>query len=253
MDNAMISVVIPVFNAEKFIVETLESIRMQTCRNYEVICVNDGSTDGSLQMLKKYQHKYSSMNITVLSQKNKGPAAARNFGMKHAKGRYLAFLDADDLWREDKLERQLEFLLRKNTGFSYTGYEFADSAGNRNGRVVHVPEHITYKKALLNTTISTITVMVDRKKIPEELLQMPENCAREDTATWWNILRSGYDAYGMDDTFSVYRRHRGSHSANKLRAVYGTFSLYRKQENMPLLQSAAYLLVNLTRAVKRRI
>lgn len=253
MDSAMISVVIPVFNAERFLIETLESVRRQTYQNYEVICVDDGSADGSLQVLKEYQHKHSNMNITVLAQENKGPATARNLGMKYAKGRFLAFLDADDLWREDKLEKQLEFLLKMNAAFSFTGYEFADSAGNRNGKVVHVPEHITYKEALRNTTISTITVLFDREKIPKKLLLMPEDCDREDTATWWNILRNGYDAYGLDDTFSVYRRHKGSHSANKLRAVYGTFKLYRKQENMSLFQSVAYLLVNLTRAVKRRI
>ena len=109
--------------------------------------------------------------------------------------------------------------------FSFTGYEFAGEDGVRNGRVVHVPNYITYEEALRNTTISTITVMFDREQIPEQLLLMPENCKREDTATWWQILKAGYTAYGIDEPLSVYRRHRNSHSANKFRAVWGTYKI----------------------------
>ena len=162
-------------------------------------------------------------------------------------------ISADDIWDKNKLEKQLKFMKEKNCAFSFTGYEFANEQAIRNGKVVHVPNEISYKEALKNTTISTITVMFDRGKIPTNLLLMPENCTREDTATWWKILKHGYIAYGLDEALSVYRRHSNSYSSNKWKAVLGTWNMYRVQEQMSVVTSARYLFFNLWNAVKRRV
>lgn len=271
--NEVISIVIPVYNAAPYLQETIESVQNQTYKNWELILVDDASTDGSMQLLKNYAAEYKTdakaasaetnrmadgenkgHKIKILSlPENKGPAAARNAGIREAEGRYLVFLDADDIWDKDKLKKQLAFMKEKQCAFSFTGYEFADETAARNGKVVHVPEKIVYEEALKNTTISTITVMFDREKLPEELLWMPENCQREDTATWWNILKHGYAAYGLDEPLSVYRRHAGSHSANKWNAVRGTWRMYRNQEMLSAPKAAYYMTFNLMNAVRRRI
>lgn len=256
MKDDLISIVIPVYNAAPYLRETIQSVRQQTYPHWELILVDDGSTDGSMEILQacKTKSRESGHRIEVLSiAENKGPAVARNTGVQAARGKYLAFLDADDIWDKDKLKKQLLFLKEKECAFGFTGYEFADQTAKRNGKIVSVPEKISYEEALKNTTISTITVMFDRSKLPEELLLMPEDCQREDTATWWNILKQGYSAYGLNEPLSVYRRHAGSHSANKWNAVKGTWRMYREQEQLSVARTAYYMTFNLMNAVKRRL
>lgn len=110
-----------------------------------------------------------------------------------------------------------------------------------------------YKDALKRTTISTITVMFDRKQISNEVLYMPLDARGEDTATWWKILRHGYTAYGIDEPLSVYRRYGGSRSSNKLDAVCGTWKMYRRNEKLGILRSSYYFCCYILNAVKRRI
>lgn len=254
-DN-LISIVIPVYNAALFLPRTLASVRKQTYPNWELIFVDDASTDSSVEWIEQQISIWNNLPNSVCLLKNKqnrGPAFSRNKGQSVAHGRYLTYLDADDYWQAEKLERQYQFMKEKNCAFSFTGYEFVGRDGIRNGRVVHVPRQISYKEALTNTVISTITVMFDRKKIPECLLHMPEECPREDTATWWNILREGYTAYGMDEALSVYCRHSGSHSSNKLKAVLGTYQMYRVQEGFGTMQTVSYMARYLYGAVKRRL
>lgn len=254
--DELISIVIPVYNAAPFLKRTLNSIKRQTSRSWELLLVDDASTDGSAQVIRKWCAEQKDMPNRVLllhNRENRGPAYSRNRGLRAARGRYLCYLDADDYWEAEKLERQYRFMKERKCAFSFTGYEFADAAGKRNGKTVHVPPTLTYRRALTNTTISTITVMLDRRKIPEELLLMPTDCGREDTATWWKILRSGYTAYGLDEALSVYCRHRGSHSANKLRAAAGTWRMYREQEKLPLWKTMYCMTCYLLRAVLRRL
>ena len=252
--EGQISIVIPVYNAAPYIEDALTSIKEQTYSNWEVILVEDQSTDDSLQVLENWIQKNGTDKYRLLkNEKNSGPAYSRNQGIRAARGQYLSYLDADDVWDKTKLEKQLNFMKEKQCAFSFTGYEFADENAVRNGKVVHVPKQIVYEEALKNTTISTITVMFDRRQIPTDVLLMPEDCQREDTATWWKILKSGYTAYGLDEPLSVYRRHAGSHSANKVKAVIGTYRMYRKQEQMGFFKTMGYMMNYIYGAVKRRL
>ena len=252
--EGQISIVIPVYNAAPYIEDALTSIKEQTYSNWEVILVEDQSTDDSLQVLENWIQKNGTDKYRLLkNEKNSGPAYSRNQGIRAARGQYLSYLDADDVWDKTKLEKQLNFMKEKQCAFSFTGYEFADENAVRNGKVVHVPKQIVYEEALKNTTISTITVMFDRRQIPTDVLLMPEDCQREDTATWWKILKSGYTAYGLDEPLSVYRRHAGSHSANKVKAVINTWKMYRKQEGFSIIKTAYYMVFYAINAVKRRV
>lgn len=255
----MVSIIVPVYNAAEYIEEAFYSVTAQTYRNWELILVDDASTDTSRDCLRRIlEHSRQDPELSgkvrvFFSEQNKGPAAARNTGLRAARGRFVAYLDADDLWKPAKLEAQVAFMQRGGYAFGFTGYEFADSRGHPNGRTVRVPKSLTYREALGNTTISTITVMFDREQIPDWLLAMPEDSLREDTAAWWRILRHGYTAYGLNEALSVYRRHDGSYSANKWKAVRGTWKLYRENEGMTVREAGSYFVKYLIGAVRRRI
>lgn len=248
--DELISIVIPVYNSEKYIKETIECILNQTYKNWEIIFVDDGSKDGSVDIIRDYQDERMHL---YQNEKNQGPAYTRNKGIEKARGRYLAYMDADDLCDADKLEKQICFMKKTGCAFCFTGYEFAGEDGKRNGKIVRIPEKMEYKDALKRTTISTITVMFDRKQISNEVLYMPLDARGEDTATWWKILRHGYTAYGIDEPLSVYRRYGGSRSSNKLDAVCGTWKMYRRNEKLGILRSSYYFCCYILNAVKRRI
>lgn len=251
MIEDLISIVVPVYNAEKFIEKTINTVEEQSYKNWELILVNDCSTDNSKKIIEEKLKKNNKIKLINLS-KNSGPALARNKGIELAEGRFLCFLDADDLWDINKLEMQIKFMKENNCAFSFTSYEFADENGNPIGKKVHVPKKINYKQALKNTTISTITVMLDIDKLGKDLIQMP-NVLSEDTATWWKILKQINYAYGIDYVFSYYRRHKQSLSANKFIALKRTWNLYRNIENLSFSIAFLNFCWYVVNAVKRRI
>lgn len=248
-NGPLISIVVPVYNAVKCIEDTIQAIRSQTFSDWELIMVDDCSTDDSIEIMKSYESK--SIKLIRLKE-GSGAAFARNAGIDAARGRYIAFVDADDLWSPDKLERQLAFMKENNCAFSFTGYEFADENGIGVQKIVRVPKNIGYKAALKNTTIFTSTVMFDMTKITKEEIYMP-NVPSEDTATWWRILRSGYIAYGLDEALTLYRRSMGTLSSNKVLAVKRVWNLYRNIEKLSIIRSVYCFCFYAVRAVIRRL
>ncbi|MDR0220626.1 MAG: glycosyltransferase [Lachnospiraceae bacterium] len=252
----MVSIVIPVYNAEKYIAETIKSVLAQTYTDWELILVDDGSADESVariaEVLLVVPDKVRGRIQVIRKEKNEGAAAARNAGLYLAKGRYLAFLDGDDLWLPDKLAKQLAFMEKTGAAFSFTGYEFGDENAAPSGKVVHVPPTLDYRGALSRTVISTITVLFDVSVLGKELLEMP-SIKSEDTATWWRILRNGHTAHGLDEVTAIYRRYPRSLSADKLEAVRRIWRLYRHQEGLGLCYSLWNLAFWAVRATLRRI
>ncbi|MGN0431382.1 MAG: glycosyltransferase family 2 protein [Lachnospiraceae bacterium] len=247
-----VSIIVPVYNAEKYIEETVASVRAQTFKDWELLLVDDSSTDNTAQVLEEMLKKEPDGRIRILSKENGGAARARNYGLAYATGRFVAFLDADDLWSSDKLEKQLAFMEEKQAAFSFTGYEFADENGRGTGKVVKVPETLVYKQALQNTTIFTSTVIFDTEKIKKENLEMPI-IKSEDTALWFRVLRTGITAYGLNENLVRYRRVSGSLSSNKLEALRRIWNLYRKSEHLSVPYSIYNFVFWAIRAVRRRI
>lgn len=250
IQNDLISIIIPVYNAEKYIEDAIKSVFNQTYHNWELILVDDHSSDHSVEIINKLLTE--KMKLVRLPE-NRGTAYARNTGIMMAKGRFLAFLDADDIWKKEKLELQYSFMVKNKYSFTYTGYEFANESGTSKGTVVHVPHMLSYHEALKNTTISTITVMIDIHQVSKDLVLMPTNTTREDTATWWKILRTGIAAYGLDKSLSLYRRYKTSSSANKFSAVLGTWKLYRYIEKVDRKKTCYYFFCYIVNAIRRRI
>lgn len=251
--DPVVSIVTPVYNVEKFIEETMDSVRAQSFEDWELLLVEDGSKDQTVSVILDYLERTGDGRIRMVRmEQNGGAARARNRGVLEARGRYVAYLDADDLWEPEKLEKQIRFMEERDAAFSFTGYEFADENGKGLGKIVKVPETIDYKEALKNTTIFTSTVMFDLEKLSKDELEMPM-IKSEDTALWWSILRKGTIAHGLNENLVRYRRAGKSLSSNKLEAVRRIWNLYRKAEGMSIPASAYHFCFWAVRAVKRRI
>lgn len=251
--SELVSIIVPVYNVEKVIKETMDSVLAQTYPHWELLLVEDSSKDNSAGVIMDYIAEKGDNRIRLIRQSsNQGAARARNRGLKEARGRYISYLDADDLWMPEKMEKQLKFMERKDAAFSFTGYEFADENGVGLGKIVRVPETLSYKQALSNTTIFTTTVMFDTQKISKDMLEMPE-IKSEDTALWWKVLRTGCIAYGLDENLARYRRAGRTLSSNKLEAIRRIWNLYRKAERLSLIRSMWHFCFWAVRAVWRRI
>ncbi len=251
-DAGLISIIVPVYNAGAYIRETISMVAAQTYGNWELLLVDDGSEDDSREKIRESMESGDARIRLIEKQQNEGAARARNTGIEASKGRYVAFLDADDLWMPDKLEKELAFTKQKQAAFVFTAYEFGDEDAKRTGKVVNVPPSLTYFKALSRTVIFTTTVMLDTERTGRELIRMPE-VKSEDTATWWKILKNGFTAYGLNEVLAVYRRPARSLSSNKLEAIRRIWNLYRKQEKLSLWYSVYNLFFWAVRATMRRL
>lgn len=253
----MVSIVIPVHNAENFIGDTIRSCMAQSFRDWELLLVNDHSEDASEEIMRSLIEECHDRGLTndiriLQVEEGHGAAIARNTGIRAAKGRFIAFLDADDVWEPEKLEEQMGFIEDNKAAFSFTGYEFADETGIGIDKIVHVPERMTYSQALKNTTIFTSTVIFDTSILDKKLIEMPD-VPSEDTATWWKVLKSGYTAYGLDRPLTLYRRSGNTLSSDKGKAIRRIWNLYRNVEKLSPMKSAWCFLHYAVHATARRI
>jgi teichuronic acid biosynthesis glycosyltransferase TuaG len=230
-NTPLVSVVTAAYNAEKFILQTIQSVLNQTYDNWEMLIVDDVSTDQTREIVTAEAEKDNRIKLICL-ENNSGAALARNHAIREAKGRYIAFLDSDDIWLPSKLEKQVYFMLEKDIAFSFTGYGIINEGGIETNKVINVPKVITYDGLLKNTIIGCLTVMLDQSIIGE--IQMTNIRTRQDFALWLNILKRGYKAYGIQEELAKYRLVEGSISSNKLKAARRNWMVYREIEKLSL-------------------
>lgn len=247
-----VSIITPVYKCEKHIENTIKTVLEQTYKNFEMILVDDCSPDNSAEIIKEYAKKDDRIKYYKLDE-NSGAAIARNVALEKSSGRFIAYLDADDLWKKEKLEKQVEFMLKNNVAFSCTDYEKIDEEGNSLNKIVKIPSKVNYNLFLRNTIIQTVGVMVDTKITGKELLVMPNIRRRQDAATWCQLLRAGYECYEVPENLSYYRVVTNSLSSNKFKAVKGTWHLYRNIEKLSFFKSCYCLVGYAFNAVKKRI
>jgi teichuronic acid biosynthesis glycosyltransferase TuaG len=234
--DELVSIITPVYCCEAYIAMTIDSVLAQTHTNWELLLVDDCTTDNSASIIAAYQEKDSRIKYARLPE-NSGAAVARNAALAQAKGRYIAYLDADDIWLPDKLHRQLTFMTENGAVFSCCDYEKIESDGTPLNKTIHMPKTITYEQLLRNTIIQTVGVIVDTKYVDRSLLVMPNVRRGQDSATWLQILRNGVKFTGQNEALAQYRRVPQSLSANKLNAMKRTWYLYRGVEKLSVPKS----------------
>lgn len=235
-NEPLVSIVMPTYNCEKFIVESVESVICQTVTDWEIWIIDDCSTDDTYEVLKPYLEKYSSMYYYCL-EKNSGPAIARTEGIKRAVGKYVAFLDSDDIWHPQKLEKQILFMEKTGAKFCATAYAQMDETGKNLEVICIPPKKMNYKKCIrLSNPIGNLTVMYEQKTLGK--FEVPVIKKRNDFALWLQILKKTDYCYGMEDVLATYRLGRvGSVSSNKLAQAKYHWQLYHEIEGHGIIQS----------------
>lgn len=236
INDKLVSVIMPVYNAEHFLENTVHSALNQTYKDIEIILIDDMSTDNSRDIIARFAQKYTNIR-PILLEKNKGVANARNEGIKNSNGRFIAFLDSDDLWSEDKIEKQIKYMTKNDYGFTFTGYQYINEQGEILKTIVDAKEEVTYEDLLKQNFIPCLTVVIDKNKIKE--VNMPK-IHHEDYATWLSILKKGYKAYGLNENLALYRVRSNSLSGNKVKSAMWTWNIIRNVEKVPLPKAIYY-------------
>lgn len=227
--DKLLSIIIPVYNAEKYIVETLNSIYNQTYKNFEIILVDDCSSDNSAKIIEEQMKSHCEI-VYHLQEKNMGAAVARNTALTIARGQYVAFLDSDDLWLPEKTEKQIKLIEEKDGAFSFTAIEMIDDNGQIVKKKRKVKDKVTYKFLLHNTMIPTSSVIIDRNKIGD--FSMPLRRSGQDYATWLRLLRDGTVAYGINEALVQYRVGHKSLSSNKFKSIKQVWQIQTQDEHI---------------------
>lgn len=238
--NGLVSIVTPMFNSAKYIRDAVNSVINQEYRFWEMIIIDDGSTDDSTEIVREFALKDKRIKL-VMQDKNQGVVAARNRGISEAKGRYLAFLDSDDMWHPQKLSTQLEFMNKEDIAFCFSDYEIVKDNGQLSGKRIIVPKTLNYQQLLRGNRIGCLTVLIDLQKVHS--IKMP-NIRHEDYATWLSVLNTyNLTAYGINTPLAYYRRAENSLSSNKFKTIIWNWNIYRKYLKLGTIESCYRLII----------
>lgn len=247
----LVSIITPVYNASRYIEETIQSVMNQTYQQWEWILVDDASEDESVALCQKYAELDQRIRIIEL-ESNQGAAVARNKGLSHAIGQYVAFIDSDDVWFPTKLERQLAFMDENDYDFTYTNLSRISIEGEIIQASTKIPASLNYHQLLKNTAIACSTVVIDRNAVGD--FRMPNVRRGQDTATWLMLMRErNVIAYGLNEVLNLYRKVPGSISSNRMTALKRTWNVYRNVEKLPLLSATYYFVHYVINALIRRL
>lgn len=233
MPNPLVSIITAAYNAEKLVEATINSAIAQSYADWEMLVVDDCSLDATCQVVENASTRDSRVRL-LRHAVNQGPAGARDTAIQAARGRFIAFLDSDDLWLPSKLERQLAFMSVNKTPLSFTQFRRMNASGDVIGRLILVPDTLTYEDLLKNTAIATSTVIVDREMVGA--FRMPRTYY-DDYALWLQLLRPGHVARGLQEDLMRYRVMNRSVSRNKFRSAVMVWRVYRNIERLSIPRS----------------
>jgi teichuronic acid biosynthesis glycosyltransferase TuaG len=247
---AKVTIITPIYNGARYIEQTILSVIRQTYPDWEMIIVDDCSTDHPEAVISRYVEQDNRIRLVRLDN-HSGAAGARNVAIDQAAGDYIAFLDGDDVWKPEKLERQVSFMADQDLAFSFTSYEIMAQDGKLTGKVVHAPKIMDYKHYLRNTVIGCLTVMINRQKTGK--FRMPLVRSSHDMALWLELMKRGFKAYGMDEVLASYRLASSSNSANKFKAARDVWHVYRDIEKLSFFYSIYNLTGYAFHAIRKRL
>lgn len=223
-DFGLISIIMAVYNAEKTIEYAIDSVLNQTYPNFELLVINDCSTDGTAELVSSIMAKDCRVRL-ISNEKNSGVSCTRKNGLNEAKGAWIAILDSDDAWAPEKLEKQIALQKKMNAELLFTGSAFMDSDGHAIDWYLHAPERVTYRQLLKQNVLSNSSALV-RKELYAKYYAIGDKM-HEDFAIWLGILKEGREAYGVDEPLLIYRIAKSSKSGNKIKAARMNWNTYR--------------------------
>lgn len=225
----MISIITPAFNAADSIADSIESVREQSFHDWELIVVDDGSADDTATLAEEFAKKDARIRV-LRNPVNAGRIAARNRAVAEARGRFIAFLDSDDIWEPEKLRKQIDFMHEHTAVLSFTAYRKRLGRDGQQSSPVPVPGMRDHATLLLENVIVCSSAIYDADLLGKRYMR--EEVEREDFALWLDILRDGHTAFGLNEPLVILVKQTGSQSSNKLRAVQDTWNMYRDVENL---------------------
>jgi len=242
--NNQVDIIIPVFNSQKFISKTLKSVFRQTFKKWQLIIIDDGSTDNTIVIIKKICKKIKEKNKIIILKNNinKGQAFSRNRGLKHSKSKFVTFLDSDDFWDKNKLKNQIKFMLRNNYDFTYTDYKIIK---NNQIKKIIVPNFYNYKRFIHNSSINTCSMIIKKKIIKN--IYFKNLRFSEDYFFKCQILRKGYIGYKCPRSYAYYLLRKDSVQSNRLSVFFSLWTINRNFNKMNFLQniiSIFFIIVN---------
>lgn len=243
-----VSVVMPAYNCEKYIEAAIRSVISQTFTDWELIVIDDGSSDSTREIIDRLAAEDSRI-LSLPNEKNMGVAATRNRGIDISRGSYIALLDSDDVWRENKLTRQMELAESSDSDLVYCSYGIIDEDGNNLCSDFIVREVADYESTLTRTEISCSTALLSRKLV--ENFRFSTEFYHEDLVLWLEILRAGYTARGVDETLADYRVSKGSRASNKLKSAFERYKVFRVQMREPFFRSVGLIIKYAFLALKK--
>lgn len=238
-EKPLLSIVMPSYNSEEYIVEAIKSVISQTIHSWELIIIDDGSKDNTASLVHEFTNKDNRIKFYT-NKENQGVSATRNRGISLANGEWIAFLDSDDLWEKEKLEKQIESAKKNKAMFIFTGSSYINESGIKYKGIFEVPEKVTYKQLRKQNVISCSSVLI--KKCLLKDIKMERDDMHEDYAFWLRILMTGHIAYGINEPLLVYRISRNSKSGNKLKTFTMTYQVFRFIGLNPI--SSFYFMMN---------
>ena len=250
--NNLVSIITPLYNSEKFILSTINSVLQQTYSNWEMIIVDDFSTDKGVDLIMSVIIASNSKIKLIKLNENLGVAQARNSALNVANGRFIAFLDSDDIWHPEKLDRQVSFMLKQNIPISFTSYRLIDENENYKNHIIHSIEKVDYTGYLKNTIIGFSTSMIDTKHTGNEF-RFSNMRSREDTDLWIRLLKNGHTAHGISNALVDYRIHSDSITANKFHSAIQVWDLYFNKHALGLFKATYYFLFYIFNTIKKRM
>lgn len=239
MREPLVSVITPTYNSEFFISETIDSVRSQTYTNWELIIVDDASSDKTVEILKKYVASDERITYHIL-ETNSGAAIARNTAIEKASGSFIAFLDADDLWKAEKLTKQISFMETENIEVCFSSYELMNEEGTSLGKMIKALPKVNYAKMLKSNYVGNLTGIYNAEKLGK--VYMPNIRKRQDWALWLTLIKKVGYAYSIGEPLAKYRVRDDSISSNKLNLLKYNYTIYRKALKFGVFKSGLYLI-----------
>ena len=239
--SPLISIITPNYNCARFIAQTIESVLAQTYTNWEMLIVDDCSTDGSYEIAREYAEKDSRIKV-FRNEKNSGAAVSRNIALDNASGEYIAFLDSDDLWLPEKLQTQLNFMKNSSADFSYTRYRLIDDEGNFWGKVARIPNVLSYSRLKYHDFIGCLTVMYRAE--PFKKIRSFDVKNNNDYGLFLQVVRKSQKVFGLQKVLADYRIRKGGISRNKIKKIPQYFRLMHGFLHIPYIFCCVYLCAN---------